>query len=170
MAKMAKARKAKQQQLDPNAPQTILRNRKVRHLYEIVKTYEAGLALQGSEVKSLRSKALQWGDAHGRIDDGGELWLYGLHIDEYRQAGPFFNHAPGARRKLLLHRREIDQIAGMLQAKGLTVVPTHLYFKRGRAKCELAVVRGKKLHDKRKDLAKRSAQRDIDREMSRRLR
>jgi len=148
---------------------SILRNKRVRHDYEILDQVEAGMVLQGSEVKSLRGGDVQWGDAHARLDDRGELWLYGLHIGEYRQAGAF-NHAPQARRKLLLKRRELDKLAGQLRAKGLSMVPTELVFRRGWAKCRIAVVRGRKKADKRRAMVDRARQRDIERELARRRR
>ena len=123
--------------------------------------------LQGSEVKSLRAADLQWADAHARFDHKEELWLIGLYIGHCAQA-TYNNHRPTAQRKLLLHKRELNKIATRMQAKGLTIVPRSIYFKNGIAKVEICVVRGKDRGDKRKDVKDRAAQRDIDREMSRR--
>lgn len=148
---------------------TVARNKKVRHDYEILDTWEAGLVLTGSEVKSLREGNLQWADAHARLDHKGEVYLYNLHIGEYRQAGAF-NHLPTARRKLLLNKREISKLIGLLQTKGLSLVPSRCYFRKGWAKVEVCLVRGKKKDDKRRDLINREKQRDMARAMARALR
>jgi SsrA-binding protein len=145
-------------------------NRKVRHQYEVIKSFEAGLVLQGSEIKSLREGDVQWADAHGRFDDRtGELWLCNMYIGEYRQAS-YLNHRPTAPRKLLLHRRELESLRGMLQTKGVTLVPRQLHFRRGFAKCELCLVRGKKQADKRQDLVRRTQQREAERDLAHRYR
>ena len=136
-------------------------NRKARHDYTIVETFECGLQLTGTEVKSLRESGAQLGQAYAEIRDG-EAWLIGASISEYAQ-GNTANHRPERDRKLLLHRREIDSLYGKVREKGLTLVPTKLYFKNGRVKVEIAVARGKERIDKRRDLADRDAQRQIER-------
>jgi SsrA-binding protein len=142
--------------------QTIVRNRKARHEYEVLETWEAGIVLQGTEVKALRDGRANLQDAFARVDRG-EMWLYNLHISPYEQ-GNRFNHDPLRVRKLLLHRRELLKLVGKVDQKGLTLVPLDLHFRRGVAKATIALVRGKKLHDKREDLKKRDAQREMDRE------
>src|ERR1041385_3218115 len=139
----------------------ISENRRARHDYHFLERVEAGLALQGSEVKSLRlgHAILQRAYADSR---DGELWLVGLHIPPYEQAS-IEPHDPDRDRKLLLHRRQIDQLASKAAEKGLTLVPTRLYFKEGRAKVEIALARGKEGRDKRRDIAKREADRDMQR-------
>jgi SsrA-binding protein len=141
-------------------------NRRARHDYHLLDRYEAGLQLTGTEVKSLRDGRVTLGQAYADLRDG-EVWLIGAHIDEYTQ-GTIANHEPDRDRKLLLHRREIESLIGQVQEKGLTLVPTRMYFKNGRVKLELAVARGKEQRDKRRDIAKRDAQRDIDRALRRR--
>lgn len=144
----------------------ITSNRKARHDYHILETVEAGLVLTGTEVKSLRDGKASLAEAYARMD-GDEVWLVGAHIPEYTH-GNRGNHEPTRPRKLLLHRKEIERMRGKIQEKGLTVVPLRLYWKRGRAKVELALVRGKREYDRRDDVAKREAKREIDRAMSRR--
>jgi len=135
-------------------------NRKARFNYEIGDTYEAGIALTGSEVKSLRNGKATIAESYAD-PKGGELWLVNANIPEYLQAGPFNNHAPKRARRLLLHRREIDRLSGAVEREGMTIVPLKLYFdERGRAKIEIALARGKKLHDKRETLKKRSWERE----------
>ena len=140
----------------------IAENRRARHDYHLLDRYEAGLQLTGTEVKSLRDGRVTLGQAYADLRDG-EVWLIGAHIDEYAQ-GNLANHVPDRDRKLLLHRREIESLMGQVQEKGLTLVPTRMYFKNGRVKLGLAVGRG----DKRRDIAKRDAQRDIERALRRR--
>ena len=143
----------------------ISENRKARFNYEIGDTYEAGIALTGSEVKSLRNGKAAIAESYAD-PKGGELWLVNANIPEYLQAGPFNNHAPKRARRLLLHRREIDRLAGAVEREGMTLVPLRLYFnEKGRAKIELALARGKKLHDKRETLKKRSWEREKSRLM-----
>ncbi|MCP4358157.1 MAG: SsrA-binding protein SmpB [Chloroflexi bacterium] len=139
----------------------IARNKKARFEFELLEMFEAGLALQGTEIKSIRNHqvSLQRSFVQPR---NRELWLMEAHIAEYKQ-GNQNNHEPTRPRKLLLHRREIDRILDGLQQKGLTCVPTSLYLKHGRAKIEIALARGKKLHDKRRTIAQRDAQRQTDR-------
>ena len=141
-------------------------NRKARHDYSILETFETGVALMGTEVKSLRDGAASLADAFATIDDG-EIWLRNLHIPEYRH-GTWTNHAPRRNRKLLLHRRQIDTLIGKLRDGNMTLVPLSLYFVEGKVKGELALARGKEARDKRQDLAKRDAQREISRAMGRR--
>jgi SsrA-binding protein len=141
-------------------------NRKARHDYAILDTYEAGLALTGTEVKSLRLGRASLVDAFAQEKDG-EIYLYGMHIPEYTQ-GSWTNHEPRRTRKLLLKRLEITRLIGKLQETGLTLVPLSLYFADGWAKVELGLARGKKSYDKRQDLAKRDAEREISRVMGRR--
>ncbi len=134
-------------------------NRKARFNYEIGETYEAGIALTGSEVKSLRAGKATIGESYADTR-GGELWLINSNIPEYLQAGRF-NHAPKRPRKLLMHRRQINKLIGAVEREGMTVVPLKLYFNdRGRAKVEIALARGKKLHDKRHTEKKRSWDRE----------
>jgi SsrA-binding protein len=141
-------------------------NRKARHDYAILDTYEAGVALTGTEVKSLRAGRASLVDAFGQEKDG-EIYLYGMHIPEYAQ-GTWTNHEPRRPRKLLLHRLEIIRLIGKLKESGLTLVPLSLYFSDGWAKVELGLARGKRSYDKRQDLAQRDASREISRAMGRR--
>ena len=143
-------------------------NRKARHDYHLLERVEAGLVLSGTEVKSLREGHATLARAYADIREG-EAWLVGLHIPSYGSAG-YASHDPDRDRKLLLHRREIDRLRGSVQEKGLTLVPTRLYFKDGRAKVEVALARGKEQRDKRRDLAKRDADREIEREFKARRR
>ena len=142
------------------AEKLIAENRKARREYHLLERIEAGLALTGPEVKSLRAGKADLARAYATLR-GGEGWLVGLHIPPYAQAAGA--NDPDRDRKLLLHAREIESLSGKVNERGLTLVPTRLYFKDGRAKVELALARGKELHDKRRDVAKRDAQRQIDR-------
>jgi SsrA-binding protein len=146
----------------------IAENRRARHEYQLLERYEAGLVLTGTEVKSLRDGKAILQRAFGDLRDG-ELYLVGAHIPEYTQ-GNVQNHDPDRDRKLLLHRRELDQLVGKVQEKGLTLVPTRLYWKDGRAKVELALGRGKDVRDKRRDIADRDARRQIERALKTRHR
>lgn len=140
----------------------VAQNRKARHDYEVLDTYEAGLVLSGTEVKSLRTAKLNLRDSYARVD-GAELYLHNVHISPYL-AATHFNHDPDRPKKLLLHRREISKLTEQTQQKGLTVVPLRVYFNvRGFAKVELALVRGKREYDKRQDIARRDADRAIQR-------
>lgn len=141
--------------------QVVAENRKARHDYHIVETFEAGLVLTGTEVKSLRLGRAQLRDGYAAIDRG-EAFLYNVHISPYDQ-GNRFNHDPLRRRKLLLHKIEIMRLLGRVREKGYTLVPLRVYFKRGRAKLELGLARGKKVYDKRADVAERDAARAIAR-------
>jgi SsrA-binding protein len=144
----------------------IARNKRARHDYTIEDVVEAGLVLTGTEVKSLRAGRASLTDGFGMISDS-EAWLHGVHIPEYTQ-GTWTNHEPRRTRKLLLHRKEIERLARSTQERGLTLVPLSLYFKDGKAKVELGLGRGKRSYDKRQDLAKRDAAREVDRELRRR--
>src|SRR6059058_2519491 len=139
----------------------IVSNRKARHDYSILDTYECGLVLVGTEVKSLREGKASLADAFATVD-GGEVWLRNLHIPEYVQ-GTWTNHTPRRTRKLLLHKGEILRLIGKTKEGGLALVPLSMYFKDGKVKVELALAKGKKTYDKRQDLAKRDAQREIAR-------
>jgi SsrA-binding protein len=144
----------------------ICRNRRAFHEYTIADRLECGIALTGTEVKSLREGAASLEEAYAKVD-GGEVWLLGSDIPEYAM-GNRMNHKPKRPRKLLLHRREIAKFAGKASERGFTLVPLRLYFKNGRAKVEIGVARGKQLHDKRQDKKKAEAQRDIRRALSER--
>jgi SsrA-binding protein len=146
----------------------IAENRRARHDYHLLERVEAGIALTGTEVKSLRSGRASLQRAFGDVR-GGEVYLVGAHIAQYAE-GNLANHDPDRDRKLLLHRREIDSLAGKVQERGLTLVPTRLYFKDGRAKVELALARGKETRDKRRSIAERDAQRQIERALKARSR
>jgi SsrA-binding protein len=139
----------------------IAENRRARHDYHLLERFEAGLVLTGTEVKSLREGRVTLQRAFGDVREG-EVWLVGMHIPEYAQ-GSIANHDPDRDRKLLLHRREIDSLLGKVQQRGLTIVPTRVYWKDGRAKVELALARGKEARDRRRDLAERDARRQIER-------
>lgn len=136
-------------------------NRKARHDYHIHETYEAGIALTGTEVKSLRAGKANIKDSYARIDDG-ELLLHNMHISPYDQ-GNRFNHEPLRTRKLLMHRYEINKLIGKTKEKGFTLVPLKLYFTRGKVKVEIGLATGKKNYDKRQDIAERDAKREMDR-------
>jgi SsrA-binding protein len=144
----------------------IARNRRARHDYHIEDVVEAGLVLTGTEVKSLRAGRASLTDGFGQIS-GGEAWLHGVHIPPY-DMGTWTNHEPRRTRKLLLHRKEIDRLERSTAERGLTLVPLSLYFDHGKAKVELAVARGKRTYDKRHDLARRDAAREVDRALRRR--
>jgi SsrA-binding protein len=139
----------------------IAENRRARYEYQLLERVETGVVLTGTEVKSLRDGRASLAQAYAEVRDG-ELWLVGLHVSPYEQ-GTSGAHDPDRPRKLLAHRREIDSLYGKVREKGLTLVPTRMYFRDGRVKVELAVARGKELRDKRRDLAKREADRQIER-------
>ncbi|MGX7827101.1 SsrA-binding protein SmpB [Actinokineospora sp. 24-640] len=143
----------------------IASNRKARHDYTILDTYEAGVVLLGTEVKSLRLGRASLVDSFATVDDG-EVWLRGLHIAEYA-LGTWTNHEPRRTRKLLLHKKEILRLIGKTKESGTSLVPLSMYFKDGKVKVELALARGKKAHDKRQALAKRDAEREIQKVMGR---
>ena len=139
----------------------IATNRKARHDYFLEDTHEAGMVLQGSEIKSIRAGQVSIKEAYVRVDHG-EAWLVDAHIAPYNQASRF-SHEPRRPRKLLLHRKEIDRLGDKVRQKGVTIVPLRIYLKDGRAKVEIAVARGKRKYDKRQAIAKRDAQREIER-------
>jgi SsrA-binding protein len=143
------------------AVKPIAENRKARHDFELLDRYEAGIVLTGTEVKSLRNGGATLQQAYADLR-GTEVWLVGAHIAEYGQ-GNINNHDPDRDRKLLLHRKEIESLIGKVRERGLTLVPTRMYFKDGKAKVEIALARGKERRDKRRDLAKRDADRQIER-------
>jgi SsrA-binding protein len=144
-----------------NGRKMICVNKRARFDYEISDVYEAGMALQGTEVKSLREGRVSLQDAYADIQHG-ELYLLQAHIDQYEQ-GNRFNHDPDRPRKLLLHKGEIRRLVGKTQEKGLTLIPTRMYFSRGKAKVELGLAKGKKAYDKRQTLKRRTAEREIER-------
>ncbi|GAA1932211.1 SsrA-binding protein SmpB [Streptomyces sodiiphilus] len=142
----------------------IAQNKKARHDYQILDTYECGLVLTGTEVKSLRQGRASLVDGFAQLD-GGEMWLHNVHIPEYAQ-GTWTNHSARRKRKLLLHRSEIDKLIGKVQETGLTLVPLQLYFSGGRAKVEIALARGKREYDKRQTLREKQDRREAERAMS----
>jgi len=146
--------------------QIIATNRKARHNYSVIELFEAGVALQGTEVKSLREGHASLADAFATVDDG-EVWLRNLYIPEYQHGG-WTNHDPRRNRKLLLHRQQIDRLVGKIRDGNLTLMPLSLYFSEGKVKVELALAQGKRAHDKRQDMARRDAQREVLRELGRR--
>ena len=137
-------------------------NRRASHKYELIERFETGIELRGTEVKSLREGKTQIGDAYAVIEDG-EVWLRNAHIPPYEQAAD--NHDPERPRKLLLHRYEIERLIGRMQRKGLTLIPTRIYFKGPRAKVELALATGKQQHDRRREIRDRDVQREVEREL-----
>ncbi|MBF2009505.1 SsrA-binding protein SmpB [Chlorogloeopsis fritschii PCC 9212] len=139
-------------------------NRQARYLYEILETYEAGIQLTGTEVKSIRAGRVNLQDGYALIRNG-EAWLINVHISPYTASGQYFNHEPRRTRKLLLHRQELRKLIGKVEQQGLTLVPLKMYLKRGWVKVSIALVRGKKLHDKREDIKKRQDQREMQRAM-----
>lgn len=149
------------------AIRTVTKNRKARHEYHILETYEAGLALKGTEVKSLRAGKANLQDSYARVENA-ELLLYNMHISPYEQ-GNRFNHEPKRTRKLLMHKQEIMRLLGKTRERGLALIPLQVYFKRGLAKVELALAKGKKLYDRRQDAAARDAQREMDRAVKERM-
>jgi SsrA-binding protein len=150
---------------DPNN-RSVSQNRRARHDYEILDTFECGIALQGSEVKSLREGKVVLRDGYARVE-GGEVWLHGVHVPPYLRAQGFGAHDPDRSRKLLLHRRQIEELADRVAQQHLTLVPLSLYLKDGRAKVELAVAKGRKTYDKRSAIAERDSNRDAARELRR---
>jgi SsrA-binding protein len=149
-------------------PGDVATNRRARHRYELLDRFEAGIELVGTEVKSLREGKAQIGDAYAVIEDG-EVWLRNAHIPPYEPASRE-NHDPERPRKLLLHRYEIERLIGRSQRKGLTLIPTRVYFKGPRAKVELALARGKEQRDRRREIRDRDVRREIEREHRQRLR
>jgi SsrA-binding protein len=159
------ARKAK----DPRAPVSgdVATNRRARHKFQVLEKMESGIELRGSEVKSLRDGKAQINEAYAVID-GGEVWLRGAHIPPYLPASDQ-NHEPDRPRKLLLHRREIERLIGKTAERGLTLVPTRIYFKGSRAKVELALAKGKEGRDRRREIADRDLRREVERDFKQRL-
>ncbi len=141
-------------------------NRQARYLYEILDTYEAGVVLQGTEVKSIRAGKVNLRDGFARIRDG-EAWLLNVHISPHDTTNTAYNHDPRRNRKLLLHKDEIRKLIGKVEQKGLTLVPLRMKLKNGRVKVDIAIARGKKLHDKREDLKQKQDKRDMERAMKR---
>ncbi len=167
MAKKKEAAKAKPApKADDSGVKVVARNRRARHDFELMERVEAGLVLTGTEVKSLRSGKANLEDSYAEVNNG-EVWLLGCDIPEYLQANRM-NHAPKRPRKLLLHRREISKLENRTNEKGMTLVPLSVYFKKGMAKVELSLARGRKTYDKREALKKQEAKRDIDRALRRR--
>jgi SsrA-binding protein len=140
----------------------LVRNRKARRDYHILETVEAGIVLRGAEVKSIRQGKVSLTEAHARVRDG-EVFVYGMHISPYKQASTHFAPDPMRARKLLLNKQEIRRLQAKTEEKGLALIPMTVYLKKGIVKIELAVARGKKLYDKRRDIAERDSKRDIDR-------
>ena len=146
--------------------ETIAQNRRARHDYSIEDTFEAGLVLRGTEIKSVRAHKVSLADAYARIERG-EAWIVGLHIAPYESTDVRFNHEPKRARKLLLHRDEIDELLGKTKAKGLTLVPLEIYITDGgKAKLRLGLARGKQTWDRRREIAERDARRDTERQLS----
>lgn len=145
------------------AAKTVSLNRKAYHDYDIQESVEAGIVLTGTEIKSIRAGTVNLLDAYAH-PEGSELWLFNTHIARYEE-GNRYNHEPTRPRKLLLHRKQIDELAGKVMQKGFTIVPLKLYLKNGIAKVELGLAKGKKLHDKRESIARREAEREMERAM-----
>jgi SsrA-binding protein len=166
MAKGPGRRAARPKEAATDRYRQVARNRRARHDYDILETYECGIALQGSEVKSLRAGRVSLQDAYARVERG-EAWLLGVHIPPYEHATGFGAHEPDRPRKLLLHRAQIDELLGRTQQQSLTLVPLSIYFKAGKAKIELGLARGRRLYDKRHVIAARDAEREAAREAAR---
>lgn len=147
---------------ESNGYKILTDNRKARYLYEILDTYEAGIELKGTEVKSIRAGRSNLQDGYALVRDG-EVWLINVHISPYENTSNFFNHDPRRTRKLLLHRKEINKLIGQVEQKGLTLVPLKMYLKRGRVKVMIGLARGKKLHDKRETIRRRDDARSMQR-------
>jgi len=160
------AKKGKKQRAPASGD--VATNRRAGHRFELIEKFEAGIELRGSEVKSLRNGKAQLSDAYAAIDHG-EVWLRGLHIPPYEPASRE-NHDPERPRKLLLHRAEIERLLGKTAERGLTLVPTRIYFKGPRAKVELALARGKEGRDRRREIAERDVRREVEREFKSRIR
>jgi SsrA-binding protein len=160
-AKGTRVSEAPTQRQKNKAPEPNVDNRRARFEYEFLEPLAAGIVLTGTEIKSIRTGQISISASYARMRDG-ELWLIGMHIPPYKE-GSFSNHEPTRARKLLLGRKQLDQLAGRVAEKGLTLVPTRLYFTRGRVKIEIALARGKKLWDKRRDVKERDIQRDLRR-------
>ena len=150
----------------PKGTKVVASNRRARHDYDILETFECGIVLTGSEVKSIRDGKIQLKDSFARVQDG-EVWLHGVHISPYAFAHGPSAHDPDRSRKLLLHRAEIDELMGRTQQEALTLVPLSVYFKDGRAKIELGLAKGRRRYDKRQAIATRDAAREAERAMAR---
>lgn len=156
--------KAKKSAADSDGTKLIASNRRARYDYTVLETFEAGIQLVGSEVKSLREGNCQMQGSFCRLKDNSyDVTMYGVQISEWNQAGPFFQHEPQRDRRLLLHKREVNQIRKQLSAQGTTLIPLKMYFKQGRAKVLIGVCRGKREVDKREDIKKRDAKREMSR-------
>ncbi len=159
---------AKKSKSDKSGPGGVrIANRRARHEYHILEKVECGMVLTGTEVKSLRAGQAKVDEAYARIEEG-ELFLVGANIAQYPNAKGTLQHEPSRRRKLLIHKRQLDQLEAHVRQKGKTLVPLAMYFRNGWAKCEIGVAEGKKTHDKRQDIKKREQQREMRRAMSRR--
>jgi SsrA-binding protein len=160
----AKKTKAKRQAAkdQSSGDRTVASNRRARHDYDILETIECGIVLHGSEVKSLREGKAQLADAYARVDDH-ELWLFGLHIPPWKFATGFGGHDPDRKRKLLVHRHQIAEFVVKTQTQPLTLIPLKIYFHEGKAKVEIGLARGRKLHDKRNAIKERDAKREVER-------
>lgn len=143
----------------------IATNRKAGFEYTLLEKFEAGLSLQGSEIKSIRAGQISIQESYVDVENGQEAWLLEAHIAPYEQSGKFFNHEPRRKRRLLLHKKEIRELWNNVRIKGMTIVPTKVYLKDGRAKVEIALAKGKKAYDKRATIAKRDEARDKERSM-----
>ena len=143
----------------------IASNRKAGFEYTLLERFEAGISLQGTEIKSIRAGQISIQEAYVDVENGKEAWLLEAHIAPYEQAGKFFNHEPRRKRRLLLHKKEIRELWNNVRIKGMTIVPLKVYFKDGRAKIEIAIAKGKKAYDKRATIAKRDEARDKERAM-----
>ncbi len=163
---MASKKAAAKAKADDSGILVVARNRRARHDFDLLERVEAGLVLTGTEVKSLRNGKANLEDAYAEVDKG-EIWLLGCDIPEYVQANRM-NHVPKRPRKLLLHRREIGKLESRTNEKGITIVPVSLYFKKGIAKVEICLARGRKTYDKREAIKKQEAKRDMDRALRRR--
>lgn len=166
MRGVKKTKTTQPQTADPNARRIVVTNRKARHEYHILETFDAGIALVGTEVKSIRNGRVNLQDAYCKVENG-EVWIHNMHISPFEQ-GSRWNVDPRRPRKLLFHRREIETLRAQLEQKGFTLVPLALYFQRGFAKLEVGVGRGKKLYDRREDIADRDRERQMRREMAER--
>jgi SsrA-binding protein len=161
-AKKIQEKRAKNKSDATNGDRVVATNRRARHDYEILETFECGIVLSGSEVKSLREGKAQIVDSYARVDDN-ELWLFGMHIPPWAFAVGFGSHEPDRKRKLLVHRRELNELHEKTRMQPLTIVPLKLYFKDGRAKIEIALAKGRQQHDRRQAIKERDAVREIAR-------
>lgn len=166
MAKKDSGKKSSAKKDEDSGILIVARNRRARHDYDLLEKVEAGIVLTGTEVKSLRNGKANLEDAYAEVDRDGEVWLQGCDIPEYLQANRM-NHVPKRARKLLLHRKEISKLAAKSGERGLTLIPLSIYFKKGMAKVEISVAKGRKTYDKREAMKKQDAKRDIDRALRR---